>query len=273
MVMRRGGSSVLVRAAGLARAGTTRGGQKRDEFLSDLIHILGDARFIWLPKSSETTTSTDESRHGVTVTYDATIAARISRQGSGVYVDFDGDDDEADTPDVANHSFGDSLVDQPFSLVWLGKPDTDTSVQTLISKQNSGSVDEWELGIEATTGYPQFFLVDASSSNSLGREDQTAIGTSDTLLVATYDGGGDEGGMRIYKDGTRVDDVTAGATPLSYVAMEDTASLVQLGARYSTPAQFYNGKMGLACITGKELNVDEVSVLKKLVNAFFDISL
>jgi len=254
--------------------GTPAGDQARDRFLSGLIDILGDARFIWLPKITDTTTSTDESRHGVTITYDATVASRISVQGSGVYVDWDGDNDEADTPDVANHSFGDGVVDQPFSVVILCNPDTDTSVQSLISKMNSATVDEWDFSITVTNSYPRLELMDASGSVSIAREDQTAIGTSDTLLVATYDGSGDEGGIRIYKDGVRVDDASAGTTPLSYEAMEDGASLVRLGARYSsTQEQFYNGKKGLAAITGKELNIDEVDALGHLVNGFYDLAL
>jgi hypothetical protein len=253
--------------------GTPAGDQARDRFLSGLIDILGDARFIWLPKITDTTTSTDESRHGVTITYDATVASRISVQGSGVYVDWDGDNDEADTPDVDNHSFGDGVIDEAFSIVVLANPDSDASAQSFISKQNSASVDEWGFGLTGTNSYPRLTLIDASSSYTIAREDQTGISaSSDTLLVATYDGSADEAGIRLYKDGTRVDDASAGSTPLSYAAMENGASQVRLGCVYGS-ASFYNGKLGLACLTGKELNIDDVDVLGKLVNAFFDLAL
>jgi hypothetical protein len=253
-------------------AGTKAGDQKRSEFLHDLLAILGDARALWLPKKADTTATTGASRNASAFTYDATIASRITALGSGVQVAFDGDNDEADTPDVAGLSFGDGASDQPMSLLWLGKPDTDTSVQTLISKQNSASVDEYGLYLTATNSYPTFDLIDASASGIIGRSHDTGIGTSAVFIAATYNGSRAVGGINLYKDAALVDDGVGGTTG-SYTAMEDTASLVRLGTRYTANEGFYNGKMALAAVVAKELSSDELWAIKELINAFYDLTL
>ena len=248
------------------------GDQVKDAFLARLGDILGDVRLQLLYDGGDTTSTTEHSRHARVFTHDATTAARLSALGSGLQCDFDGDDDEADTPDVANLSFGDGSVDQPFSVLWLGTPDTDTSAQTLVSKQNSATVDEWELHLTATNGYPTLDLIDASSSGIIGRSHDTAIGTSIVFIVATYDGSRSASGIRIYKDAARVDDGVGGSTG-AYTAMENTASLVRLGNRYTTPERFYNGKKAMVAVVAKELTVNEVWAVKTLINSFFDQTL
>lgn len=245
------------------------------KFIGELMDIFGDTRFLWVPKATDTTTNTDRSRYAAVVTYSKDVSTfddSPTRLGAGIQVIFDGDDEEADTPDAAGLSFGDGLVDKPFSVVWLGNRSADTSVQSLLSKLNSASVDEWELSITATNGYPTFDLIDASASGIIGRSHDTDIGTSDVLIVATYDGTRAVTGINIYKNGALVDDGTGGTTG-TYTAMEDTASLVRIGMRYSTPARFYNGKMALAAVVGKELSIDEVWTIKELINSYYGLSL
>lgn len=259
----------------LAPEGSNVGDQLRNEFLHDFFTVCPDTRLLWLPSSGDTTATTDASRNARTFTYDTSIEGRVSALGSGVSVDFDGTDDEADVPDPtsgAELSFGDSTVDQPFSLLWLGNRDADTSAQTLMSKQNSATVDEWELHLTATNGYATFNIIDASASAFISRSHDTDIGTSDVFIAATYDGSGAATGMRIYKDAARVDDGTGDATG-AYIAMENTASLVQLGTRFTTPERFYNGQMALAAVVAKELSIDEVWALKEAMNGYFDLSL
>ena len=74
-------------------AGTAEGDRARDTFIGDLLDLFGATPYLWLPKKSDTTTTVDASRHAAVITYDASIASRISLKGAGVQVDFDGTND------------------------------------------------------------------------------------------------------------------------------------------------------------------------------------
>src|SRR3990167_9855746 len=102
---------VRSRSAYVPTPGTPEGDRVRDQFYHDLLAILGDTRLLWVPETGETTTSTDRSRNARTFTYSKSVAtfdtASPLRQGSGLYVHFDGTDEEADVPDNDDFSFGD----------------------------------------------------------------------------------------------------------------------------------------------------------------------
>ena len=253
--------------------GTPAGDQARDEFIADLHQICGDVRTLWLPKGTDTTTTTEASRHARVFTYNETLVdfdAVPTVKGSGLYVDFNGTNEEADTPDQANLSFGDSENDSAFSVLTLISPDVNNAAMTIVSKSNSATVDEWELSL-TSSGHPLFDMIDASSSGSIGRRDATAIGTSDVFLAATYSGSDARPGNNIWVNAAQVDDTDASSG--SYTAMEDTASLVRIGCRYTSNEQFFNGKIGLVAIVGKELMIEELWAIKALINGFFDIAL
>ena len=244
--------------------------QKRNEFIAAVLDICGDVRAFWLPGMGDTTTTTGVGRDARTYTYDATIASRISPLGSGVQVDFDGTDDEADTPDAANLSYGDSLVDEPFSILWLGSPAANNANYALLTKQDSASVDEWRFGINGS-GYFFLELIDASTSANISRRYDTVVGTSDVFLAATYDGSRAEPGINLYLNAVVVDDGTFSSG--TYTAMENTAALLRVGCRYTTPAQFYDGQMAYAIVVAKEMSREELWAIKELGNGFYDLAL
>ena len=257
----------------LARAGTPVGDQKRNEFLHNLEHILGDSRLIWLPKKGDTTTTTNASRHARTLSYDASVASRRSLVGSGVAIEFDGTDDEADTPDQGNLSFGDGAVDQAFSVFALVNLDDSTSSVVLSKFDTSAGQEEWLFELDASDR-PRFALYDDSASARIGRLDATALAQSAwKLLVATYDGSRASTGMRLYLDGARVDDTDDNVG--TYTAMENGTELVALGYRQAAGAKenFFDGKMALVGLAAKELSEEEVWVLKEAVNGYFDLSI
>ena len=172
----------------LAPPSTSWGDQKRNEFLHDLEHILGDPRLIWLPNPTNVNPSvdTDASRHAAAISHNENVVtSRRTRlgTGSGYQVEFDGTDDEADTPDNDRFSFGDGAVDLPFSVVALINPDVNNAAMSILAKENSGTAQEWRLDLTAS-GHPQLQLTDESASAVLNRRDATAIGTSDVLLAA-----------------------------------------------------------------------------------------
>jgi len=252
----------------LSPPGTAAGDQKRDEFLRYL-HEVWETLLV-LPKKSDTTTLTETSRNAATVTADATVASRIAALGSGVSVDFDGTDDEADTPDAARLSFGDGAADSPFSLMALIKPDVNDANDVIIAKENSATAEEWRLEL-TSSGHPQLVLSDESATASIGRRDATAIGTDWVLLQATYDGSRSAVGIRVYVNAARVDDTDASAG--TYVAMENTAALVHFASRYTTKALFFDGRVALWAISPTQVSVERLWADKAAINAFFDLSL
>jgi hypothetical protein len=204
------------------------GDQVDQQFIHDLLTVLGDCRLLWLPNLTDTTTSTERSRHAAAITWSESMVAfdaTRARLGAGVVVIFNGTDEEGDTPDADRLSFGDGAVEQPFSVVALIKPDVNNATMTIASKQNSATAEEWELYLNSS-GRPSFNLRDESASANLGRQDATAFGTSWGLAIGTYDGGGSEPGIRVYKDAARVDDTSFSSG--SYTAMENTAALVNI---------------------------------------------
>ena len=79
------------------------GDQVDRQLVTDLLRVLGDCRLLWLPNLTDTTTSTERSRHAGTITWSESLASfdtRPARLGSGVAVAFNGTDEEGDVPDA-----------------------------------------------------------------------------------------------------------------------------------------------------------------------------
>lgn len=254
----------------LAIPGTPAGNAARQAFISDLHAICGDIRFLWLPLSTDGLTTASAWRDARVWTYDATIAARIATLGSLVTVDFDGTDDEADTPDTADTSPGDASVDAPFSLIVLCKPDVNNAAMTLLAKEASATAEEWNFGLNAS-GHLVVTLTDESASATLTGTYATAVGTVRTLLGMSYTGSGVNSGITNYKDG--VAQTTAAGGAGTYVAMENTAALMHLGARYATKERFFNGYIDFALCCFGALSADKHFAIKEALNAMGGLSL
>ena len=265
-----------VRPSRLHQGSRSRTGSQVDrQFLHDLLGLLGDCRFLWVPNLTDTTTSTEASRHAGTVTWSESVAAfdtPPARLGAGAVVDFNGTDEEGDTPDADRLSFGDGAADQPFSSVMLIRPDAPLGgTQNLFAKSNSLSAQEWELDLQSGTGYLRMALFDESASARIERLAGVSMGSSWTMVGHTYDGGGSVAGLRLHQDAVRSDVTTN--TSGSYVALENTASALHIASRFTTKAQFFDGGVALAAVTAKELSESDLWVVKELLNSYFGLSL
>lgn len=259
----------------LAVGGTAVGDQVRDDFEAWMLDMMGDQRSLWMPRSGDTTTSTDRSRRAQTWTYSKDITTWDEpgplRLGSGYYLQFDGTDEEIDTPDVAYLSFGDGAVDQGFSVGALINPDVNNVAMSIAVKASSATAEEWALELDSS-GQPSLVLTDESAGASIGRRDATAIGTAAWhLLVATYDGSGASTGLNVLVDAVLLDDTDVNSG--TYVAMEDTAGVMSIGKRYSTQERFFNGGIAFTFVTAKVLDIDDVWAMKAEVNAFYGLNL
>lgn len=263
--------------------GTPAGDAARDFFLSQLIGILGDVRLLFLPGIADTTTSVDESVNARTITHSESLQVfdtPPAAQGSGVAITYNGTDEEADVPDAADLSFGNATLDEAFSICALVQVSASAAIKEILTKYDlttGVTKREWRFHADAAEKV-NFILYDESVPASIGRMYNTAL-TADTwmLLVGTYDGTRVAGGVRVFLyDGTtkgQVDDT--GASSGSYVAMEDTASLVRLGMSQGAAAQdlFFKGKIALLALSLGALSPTEVGQVAKLCDAFFDLAI
>lgn len=167
--------------------------------------------------------------------------------------------------DHASFSFGDGSVDGPFSVgMWIFMHEAVGTKRTLFGKYDtSGALREWMFGFDAS-GKLDLELYDESA-------DATEIGTGATALVpfiwqfvvATYDGGETAPDVHLYINGT--DSLSGGATTetATYTAMEDTATVLMIGADNNnvSPSNVYSGRLALPFVTGKELTQANVTAL------------
>ena len=250
------------------------GDQVDRQLVADLLRVLGDCRLLWLPNLTDTTASTDRSRHAGTITWSESLVSwdtPRARLGSGVAVAFNGTDEEGDMPDSAYMSFGNGAVDSPFSVGALIKPDVNNAAMSIVVKSSSATAEEWALELDSS-GQPSLVLTDESASASIGRRDATAIGTAAwVLLVATYDGSGASTGLKVYVDAALLDDTDVNSG--TYTAMEDTAGVTSIGKRYSTQERFFDGSIAFAFVTGTQLDVDDVWAIKELANSYYALTL
>ncbi len=272
------GGSGLQPFGKIPSAGTPEGDRIRDGFISALLAITGDVNFLLLPNLSDTTTTAEDSRHGATVTWSeslATFDAERLRRGSGVAIQFNGSDEEGDTPDAAQHTFGDGVSDSPFSVIALVNPDTVSGMDTIIAKFDETSASELrEWRIELNVGDPRIQLADESANAVIGRSLSAGIATGTwALLVFTYDGGGASSDINIFLNGTEGDDTDENSG--SYTAMEDTATLMTVAAHLGTAAaaDFFDGSIALIAVVAAALDADQIHSIKALANSYFNLSL
>ena len=263
----------------IAAPGTANATRARELFISQIHTIAGGAdnvRLLWLPKNTDTTTTTSEEKDARVFTYDATIASRISALGSGVAVSFDGTDDEADVPDADDFSLGDSLTDMPFSVMGLVNQTASATFKTILSKHDlttGAQKREWRFALNSTEQV-YFECVDESASATIARYYNTVLASSAwMLLTATYDGSRASSGIALYYNVARVDDTSEDVG--TYVAMENGASLVRLGFAQGAAAgvQFFSGSMAFVALIARQVQQDEVMAAAKACNAYFNLAL
>lgn len=274
----------IFRALRIPLAGSPAGEQSRDRFYSDLFAIMGDVRLFHNYESGDTTTSTDRSRHAATITYSkdvTTFDTPPKRLGSGYYVDLDGVDEEADSPDAARLSFGDGTNDEPFTIIALVNPDdtTPTAQATIFGKWNldtDGQLREYVCYLSATNGYPTMELYDESANASIGRADNTALTAGWRLLGFAYDATIVSAGVHVFVDAAELDDADVAGG--SYIAMENTTAVAMVAHRLSaasTPVAeaFFAGGIAFIAVCQGALSAHEMWQIKERVNAYYDLEL
>ncbi len=181
----------------------------------------------------------------------------------GTCFDFGGTE-EIVVPDNIGLSFDDS-GSNPFSISsWVFVTDTGNT-QTILSKWDSAAATEWRFQMNAGNVL-YISLWDESSSKRARVFNNSTLSVGWHHVVMTYDSTGGStasSGLDLYVDGSLLTDVTK-ETQTGYIAMENTATKVLIGATYQTDPTTVNNfadKIDNVILFDIELNAAQVSTL------------
>lgn len=169
---------------------------------------------------------------------------------------FDGVDEYIDVPDADVFSFGDSVTDSPFSVSVWAKVTPINSSNYFFTKGNAGG--NVEYSFDRLSNVLRFRLFDGNTSNDIELR-TPATGIFEYFgywshYVATYDGTGVVGGMKIYINGV-LQTASTGFNSGTYVAMHNASSPLGIGR---SNALYNTGLMAEPIVFNKKLSGAEV---------------
>lgn len=171
--------------------------------------------------------------HRMSLGLSLTRPATANANGTGVkkYGSFAGDTSWIEIADHDDLSFGDGATDSPFSITARARFDSfGAGTGTIISRVTNTGTDqaEWIMSVD-NTGRLQMLLYDSRTENQLKSIATAALSANTWYHVAgTYDGGGSEGGITLYVDGSPV--AATESASGTYVAMHNTSIAMRIGA-------------------------------------------
>ena len=195
--------------------------------------------------------------NGVSTTLPSTALQQSDLQFDSPYsnysLSFDGAGDYIDCTDNDMFSFGNGATDLPFSIsTWVNFVDVTDSM--ILSKHTTG---QFEYSFLVMANDKLIFQLNSQLGSSLiSRYYNTTITSYEGQwihLVGTYDGSRSASGIKIYLNGTRVDDndFISG----TYVAMNNGTAPVEIGKRST---DYMNGKIDETAIFNTELTSAQV---------------
>lgn len=197
--------------------------------------------------------TTDATGKAGTLTNGATI--------SGKTLSTDGVNDHLLVPDSADLSFGNAGTDAPFTVSCWCKLSSysSTAIYTLVSK---GEPSKYEWGLYLNSGAtptfgPGMLLYNPAASIALGRKYSTRASSTTAwqLISATYSGSKTAGGIKLYLNGSQVDDSTISAG--SYAGMTNGTGKLSIGIELPAASPF-PGLIGTTKIYNRELSQAEI---------------
>lgn len=248
---------------------------ERRAFEAQLMGLAGDVRLLWTPKSTDTTTATTSDLNGRTVTWDATVAARLSVQGSGYKQTFSGTAQYGSVPDTANLSVGNGTADGPLSFIVVANPTDTANARTLAAKYNTGgNVIEYIFKLD-TADKLALQLADASAGvNPIRTADAAvamgALHTYHGTYSAATGGATAASDIALYVDGLAV--ASTATDEATYVAMENTTATGMIGQMQiaGTPSQLMQGSMALVLISATNLTAQDHWNIYQLCRSYFN---
>lgn len=249
------------------------GAMLRSQFVGDLLSITGDTRLLFVPNITDTTTSTDQSLTGATLTHNASIATRLSTLGAGFKVSFASASSQyVTTPDAAGLTFGNGTADSAFSIIVLANITDTAAIRKLITKDTTNQR-EWSFEV-AANDVLQLWLWDNSVPISPLRASSSALATQGvmTLYGATYSaatgGATAANDITLYSNGLVL--ASTATNQATYVSMEDKTSAVEIGTSFAHTTGFLDGSVALALVCQKALTASEHWAIRKLCEGYFN---
>lgn len=246
--------------------------QSRADFLAALLTITGDTRMLWLPAGTDTTTSLDQSLNGRTLTHNVSLASRLSRQGRGYKVTFNGTSHFVTTPDTDNLSFN-GTTDQAFSILMVANITDTAAERVIVSKSASALNTEYYMAVSSADKL-QLLVRDVSQTASCIRTSSPSIVQGAmSLVAASYDGVGDNAadGMTLYQNGAGLASTASNNSGGTYVDMENGAWPVEIGTRSAGAASFLPGEVALVVVCQKNLSASEHWAIWQLIKSYFNL--
>ena len=247
----------------------------RNKLAADILGAMGDVRLLWIPLSTDTTTSTTLDPDLRMVTWDATVAARLTAQGpvGGVLQSFNGTDQYGTMPDTANMSFTDDI----FSVAVLANVTNTAADRVLFAKYNvAGTLREYAFLVNGTGDTLQLNLYDESTDQQPLRTSDAAItmgslrlfSTTCTAVSAVAARSAD---ITLYQNAAVIASTGSGDNAL-YAGMENTAATPSIGSLQSGVAPF-SGSLGLTVVAATAWSAKQHLILKDIVNYYYGLSL
>ena len=191
-----------------------------------------------------------------TFTVAVTAAIPALAQINNVYsMDFDPLSDQyIDLGDSDVFSFGNGVTDSPFSIsAWVNM--TDATNFITIAKDATGGREYVITTLSADKLH--FYLLDSSSNGYIGRISPAVTSNQGTWIhtVYTYNGNSSSSGIKIYLNGSQVDN--ANYQGGSYTAMENTNTALNIG-RQERGLNYTSGLIDEVAVFNVELTANDV---------------
>ena len=256
---------------GLAAGRQTSALLTREAFIVDVLAIAGTARLLMLPRTTDTTTSADESGAGHAITHNVTAAGRLTAQGNGALLSYASASSQyTDTPDAADLSFGNGTTDQPFTLAFFGSVTNTAAERCLISKFNAAGSREYRLNVAADDTLVCLIADDSVPAQPFVQSTAAIAMGAPSLIAATYSGAGGASahlGLSLYQNGAALAATQTQAA--TYVAMENLGPAFEIGSRTAHTANFLDGSVGMVLACQKALTAAEHATLYAMCRRFF----
>ena len=171
---------------------------------------------------------------------------------------FDGTNEYLQTADNDNLSFGNGTTDSAFSFsAWVKM--SDSTRFRIFNKGSNFSTDYEYLLATGADDKLDLNLYDKSTAGRIARRFNTALTSYQGTwihIVATYDGSSSSSGIKLYLNGSRVDDIDNNSG--TYVAMENTTNKLFIGRTLET---YSNGSIDEVAIFNTELSASDITTM------------